>query len=308
MFLARIWVVRPVGALVRATDAFAHGDLQARARVPSGVTEFEQLGASFNDMAEMRERASHAKDEFLGLVSHELKTPITTVLGNAEILRTRADRIPADLRQTALDDIHDSAVRLTAIIDNLLVLARLDRGAALDVEPLPLLRMAQAYADEQARLHSGESITVLGDGTLLALGGETNVEQVVRNLIGNAIKYSGAGDPVEVIVESREGMAVMRVLDRGAGIAPNEREAIFEPFYRSASTASIAEGMGIGLSVCKRLIEAMGGEIWCKGRDGGGSEFGFSLPLVVEESVPEMSDVDDVDDVDDEELVPAAST
>ena len=111
-----------------------------------GIREFEKLGASFNEMAATRERASRAKDEFLGLVSHELKTPITTVLGNAAILRDRSDKLDADQRQTALDDIYDGAQRLAAIIDNMLALARLERGAELDSEPLQLLRMSSAVA------------------------------------------------------------------------------------------------------------------------------------------------------------------
>ena len=124
--LARQWIVRPIEALVRASDALARGDLGARAKVRGGVTEFDQLGAAFNEMAETRERVSDAKDEFLGLVSHELKTPITTALGNAEILRSRGDRLDAESRQIALDDIHESALRLNAIIENLLVLSKPD--------------------------------------------------------------------------------------------------------------------------------------------------------------------------------------
>ena len=289
--LARQWIVRPVEALVRASDAIAHGNLGARTRVRSGVSEFEHLSAAFNEMAETRERASDAKDEFLGLVSHELKTPITTALGNAEILRTRGDRLDAESRQIALDDIHDSALRLNAIIENLLVLARLERGAALDTEPLSLLRMARTLADELLRAAPGRMVVVRGDSNALALGGETYVEQVLRNLVGNAIKYSPASAPVEVVVEAKDGMAVLRVLDRGRGIDESEREAIFQPFYRSERTAKYAEGIGIGLSVCKRLIEAMGGEIWCHPREGGGTEFGFTLPLESEDSV--AADADD---------------
>jgi signal transduction histidine kinase len=288
--LARQWIVRPVEALVRTSDAITRGNLGARARMRSGVSEFEQLGAAFNEMAETRERASDAKDEFLGLVSHELKTPITTALGNAEILRTRGDRLDAESRQIALDDIHDSALRLNAIIENLLVLARLERGAALETEPLSLLRMTRTLADELLRTAPGRMVIVRGDSNALALGGETYVEQVLRNLVGNAIKYSPEDAPVEVLVEAGDGMAVLRVLDRGQGIDESEREAIFQPFYRSERTATFAEGIGIGLSVCKRLIEAMGGQIWCEARDGGGTEFGFSLPLEAEEPTTAESD------------------
>ena len=282
-FLAQRWVGRPVEALVSASDRLAKGDLGARADMPPGIFELEKLGSAFNAMADTRERASEAKDEFLGLVSHELRTPITTVLGNAEILRYRNDRLDDEMRKAAIEDIHDGAQRLVAIIDNLLALARLDRGAELESEPLALAHLAEAAADEQLTRTPGRSVLVRGDRTLLALGGQTYVEQVLRNLIGNAIKYSPPDDQVEVHVDEGAGMAVVRVLDRGPGVARNEQEAIFTPFYRSARTAATAEGIGIGLSVCKRLIDALGGSIWCAERDGGGCEFGFSLPLVAED-------------------------
>jgi signal transduction histidine kinase len=288
--LGQQWIGRPVGALVSATGKLAAGQLGARVEVPGAVTEFDRLAAAFNEMADNRERASQAKDEFLGLVSHELKTPITTTLGNAEILRFRGNQLDPELRQEALDDIHDSALRLAAIIDNLLVLARLERGAALETEPLALMRMAQIATDQQLRRDPGRRIIVRGDNTVLALGGETYVEQVLQNLIANAIKYSPSDTTVEVVVEDDGGMAVVRVLDRGSGIEEDEREAIFQPFYRSDRTASAAAGVGIGLSVCLRLVEAMGGTLWYSDRQGGGGEFAFSLPLVPEEegsAVPE---------------------
>lgn len=282
--LGERWIVRPVESLVDASAALAGGELSARARGHSEVSEFERLREAFNDMAATRERASHAKDEFLGLVSHELRTPITTVLGNAEILRHRSDRLDDEQKRGAIEDIHESALGLTAIIDNLLSLARLERGAELETEPLVLVRQAQASAEEVMRREPGRRVVVSGDPSIMALAGETHVDQVLRNLIGNAVKYSPPETPVEVSVDAGDGSAMVRVYDRGKGIDESEREAVFEPFYRSTRTASFADGMGIGLSVCKRLIEALDGSIWCKARPGGGSEFGFSLPLATDDT------------------------
>jgi signal transduction histidine kinase len=282
--LAQRWVVRPVQSLVKASDELAAGDLAARAIVPSGTREFEKLAASFNQIAATRERASHAKDDFLGLVSHELKTPITTVLGNAEVLRRSGDRLRPEQRDEALDDIHTGAQRLAAIIDNMLALARLERGVGLDTEPLQLVRMAQAAA-RSSGAEAAARVAVQGDAAIMALGGETYVEQILRNLVANALKYSPRDEPVEVVVEHHDGMATVRVLDRGEGIDDAERALVFQPFYRSARTSSHAEGVGIGLSVCKSLTEAMGGTIWCLARRGGGCEFGFTLPLVPEDEL-----------------------
>lgn len=279
-FLGQRWVVRPVESLVRASDAVEAGDLGARARISARVTEFERLAASFNAMASTRERASHAKDEFLGLVSHELKTPITTVLGNAEILRRREASLDAEMRHAALDDIYEGAQRLDSIIDNLLALARLDRGAALEREPLALLRMTETLVEAQSRRYPGRRINVRGESTVWASGGVTHFEQVLHNLLANAMKYSPADSVVHVVIERSGTMAILRVQDSGQGVAVDEQSAVFEPFYRSPRTAGYAEGMGIGLSVCKRLVMAMGGTIWCGARWEGGSEFGFSLPLL----------------------------
>jgi two-component system OmpR family sensor kinase len=288
--LSQQWIARPVAALVSTTGKLAEGNLGARVEVPGRVTEFDWLAAAFNEMADNRERASQSKDEFLGLISHELKTPITTTLGNAEILRFRGERLDPDLRQTALDDIHESALRLAAIIDNLLVLARLERGVALDSEPLALMRMAQIATEQQLRRDPDRRVIVRGDNTIMALGGETYVEQVMQNLIANALKYSPSDTPVDVVVGDDGGMAVVRVLDRGPGIEETEREAIFQPFYRSDRTAHAAAGVGIGLSVCLRLVEAMGGALWYSARPDGGGEFAFSLPLVPEDAPRVMED------------------
>jgi signal transduction histidine kinase len=112
------------------------------------------------------------------------------------------------------------------------------------------------------------------------------------------VKYSPPNETVEVFVEERAKDAIVRVLDRGLGVDPREFEAIFQPFYRSERTADSAEGIGIGLSVCRRLVEAMGGEIWVSARPGGGSEFAFSLPRLVEDEVRTA----------DEEVLSAATT
>jgi signal transduction histidine kinase len=127
---------------------------------------------------------------------------------------------------------------------------------------------------------------VNGDRRTIALAGEVNARQILQNLIGNAIKYSSPDQPVEVNITEEQGMAVVRVLDRGPGIDESEVAAIFEPFYRSERTVSVT-GMGIGLSVCARLVTAMGGAIWCQNRADGGCEFGFRLPLAVVEDVVE---------------------
>jgi two-component system OmpR family sensor kinase len=292
--LAQRWVVKPVSDLVGATEAVAAGNLGARAHIDAGVVEFERLAASFNEMAATRQQATYAKDEFLGLVSHELKTPITTVLGNAAVLEKRGHLLDEETRQIALEDIHQSAVRLNEIIENLLTLARLERGAALEGEPIAMCRLAESVVEAQLRRTPDRAIVVAGGRDICALGGETYVIQVLQNLVANAIKYSPADAQIDVVVAEEDGAVVTRVLDRGAQIPDAEREAIFQPFYRSTATSAFAEGVGIGLSVCRRLITSMNGSLWTNNRPGGGTEFGFRLPLVSDEEAsaadPERAD------------------
>jgi two-component system, OmpR family, sensor histidine kinase KdpD len=115
------------------------------------------------------------------------------------------------------------------------------------------------------------------------------LEQILQNLISNAIKYSPPGSPIDIQARREEGCVAISVLDRGSGIAPEEMERIFEPFFRSSSTAGQAAGIGLGLSVCKRLVDAQGGELWARPREGGGTEIGFSLPMYEDEDEPALA-------------------
>ncbi len=219
------------------------------------------------------------KDEFLGLVSHELKTPITTILGNAQILN-RIRTIEDDERNAALADIAFEAERLHRIIDNMLVLARLESGRQIEPEPLHLQRVIETLAARHHQRHPTRRIDLQIDSTLPIVSAEEGyVEQVLRNLLSNAEKYSPGEEPITIAARSQGNEVLVAVLDRGPGISPSEADELFTPFYRSPQTSHQAQGMGIGLTVCKRLIEALNGRMWAIVRAGGGSDIGFALPV-----------------------------
>jgi signal transduction histidine kinase len=233
--------------------------------------------------AEALERANAVKDEFVGLVSHELKTPVTTIIGNAELLQRLYERLDAESRNRALEDIRGEADRLQQLIDNMLALARLERGAQIELEPLVLPRIVDSVVESlRARVPGRPVIVESRSDDAIVVGSIPFVEQVLNNLLSNAVKYSPAGEPIEVHVERRNGEVTVDVLDRGAGIAPEESEQIFEPFYRSPQTAGRAAGIGVGLTVCRRVVEAQHGRLWARPREGGGSDFGFALPAATE--------------------------
>ena len=224
-------------------------------------------------------QASQAKDEFLGLVSHELRTPLTIILGNAQALR-RYSSLSDEDREASIRDIWKESERLQRLIENMLILSRVERGMDIEPEPVLLQRLVPGLVDAHVREGSGRAVETMISADLPPIAGApAYVEQVLANLLSNAEKYSPAGSPIEVRLIPNDGSVSVSVCDRGAGLALDEIERIFEPFFRSERTADTASGIGLGLSVCKRLIEAQGGHMWAKPRDGGGTEIGFSLPV-----------------------------
>ena len=223
------------------------------------------------------------KDEFLGLMSHELKGPITTVLGNAEVLIKHGDRIPASARSAALTDIHNDAERLHHIIEDLLSLSRLERSGSVAVEPLMVGHVVEAIVTEHRRRYPAREIEIdLAQTARPVLGERLYIEQVLRNLLSNAEKYSPANLPIAVRVRAVEAEVEVTVADRGVGLTPEEATLVFEPFVRLSRTATHASGSGIGLTVCKRLVEAQGGRIEARPRAGGGCQFSFAIPVAAE--------------------------
>ncbi len=249
------------------------------------LTERKRIEEEREKLVEELRVANAAKDEFLGLVSHELKTPITTILGNAMVLRLRADKIDAESRDTALRDMSTEAERLHYIIDNLLVLARLERGQEIVAEPLLISRIVDKLVGEHKHHFPQREIRVQAEERLAPAGGEpVYVEQVLRNLLSNAEKYSPPENPIDVVIRQEAGELLVSVIDGGAGFSDEEVEQVFAPFYRSPRIAATIGGVGIGLSVCKRLVEAQGGRVWARRGDDGGAEVGFSLPIVEEDA------------------------
>lgn len=227
--------------------------------------------------AELRQ-ANDAKDEFLGLVSHELKTPLTTIRGNAAVLFRSHDVLDDETRQAALSDIVGESERLHRIIENLLLLARAEQGQPLDTEPLIVVRIVQRVIERYRQSHPRRVFEIReSGGPRPVLFSEACLEQVMDNLISNAIKYSPESEPIVVEFERTPQEITLRVLDHGVGIGSEEAKRLFDPFYRSKQTTHKAEGLGIGLAVCKRLVEAYGGTMWAMPRPDGGSEFGFTL-------------------------------
>ena len=219
------------------------------------------------------------REAFLGLLSHELRTPVTTIYGGAAVLSKPGKTLDPAMANEILADIASESDRLYRLVEDLLVLARFDEGFELGDEPALLQHLVPSVVDQERGRWPLVTFEVVVAPDLPAVSGdETSITQVLRNLLSNAAKYSAGTAPVTAVVElDAEGVAV-RVRDEGPGIDPLEAEAIFDPFFRSPSTAKMAGGAGIGLYVSRRLVGAMNGRIWASARPGGGSEFSFVLP------------------------------
>ncbi|HEY4668964.1 MAG TPA: ATP-binding protein [Tepidiformaceae bacterium] len=224
-------------------------------------------------------KANRVKDEFLGLVSHELRTPLTTIIGNADVLRRRGAEIDPEHLRTASEDIQHDAERLYALVKNMLVLSHVEAERDVIVEPTLVQRvLPRVVATHSARFPEREILTHLEPGLGAVLAQESYLEQILGNLISNAEKYAPAGTPITVIAQPKDDHIAIAVLDRGQGIAPDDLDKIFKPFFRSERSAATA-GAGLGLAVCQRLVEVQGGQIWAQPRQGGGTEFWFTLPV-----------------------------
>jgi len=224
-------------------------------------------------------RANALREAFIGVISHELRTPITTIYGLSKMLRQRLDTIAPEVRDQLIGDVEAESDRLYRLVEDLLVLSRAERGRVeIARDPIVLTHvLRRAIEGETTRWPTKDFALEIDRHVPLVLGEETYVEQAVRNMLSNAAKYSEPGSTVTVVVEPAAGEVVVRVLDEGIGIAPDDAERVFELFYRTPRASRQAAGAGIGLFVCRQLIEAMGGRIWARPREEGGTEVGFAL-------------------------------
>ena len=232
-----------------------------------------------------RHEADQIRDRFLGVLSHELRTPVTSIYGGTQLLLGRGARLDPETRDELLVNVAGEAERLQRMIENLVAMARIERGGDFGgVRPVLIDRIIRQLVERERGLWPEVTIQLVSEGPVQMVGAdEEYLAQIMRNLLSNAAKYSGAGSTVEVSLEDGEGEVIVRVRDDGPGIGDDDAERLFGLYYRSASQAATAPGAGIGLFVCRELVTTMGGRIWAKPLPGKGAEFGFSIPVYVDE-------------------------
>ena len=275
---------------VRQPDGRTHWFQATGRRSPDGaplrivgaardVTERKLAELDRSRRLDAEREATRLREAFIGVVSHELRTPITTIFGGTRILSRRWRAMPRAARDALLRDVSDEADRLYRLVEDLLVLTRVERGS-LEVgdEPVSLRPVVErVLASESARSPEVVFESLVPPDLPSVRGEDTYAEQVLRNLLGNAAKYGGPGSRVAVEATAARDGVVVRVLDEGPGIHEDEAERLFELFYRSPDTAPAVGGAGIGLFVCRQLAHAMGGTIRAERRPEGGAAFILTL-------------------------------
>ena len=238
--------------------------------------------ATISDITRRRE-AETLRDAFIGVLSHELRTPITSIYGGSKVLLRDSGEITPEVQRGVLEDLAGEAERLNRMVENLLVLARVERGVTFSgQEPILLQRLLPRIVAEEARQWPALQLDLVApDDIPTVAGDESFVDQVIRNYVSNAGKYGPPTGTVTIEVRNRPdaGQVEVAVQDEGVGIDDEEAARLFDLFFRSSAVANKTSGSGIGLFVSRHLVEGMGGRVWAHSRPGGGSEFGFSLPI-----------------------------
>lgn len=246
------------------------------------ISDFREAERATRAARDAALEASRAKSEFIANVSHELRTPLQSILGFSELGALRAREQPRVAE--FFTDVHRAGERMLSLVNDLLDLSKIERGIEpiqpqrLDLRPLalevvrelvPLLTARQLALDAQ-----------LGDEDLVLMADPLRLQQLLRNLLANAIRFSPEGGRIELSARL-DGQHSIRVevADRGPGVPPDELEGIFEAFVQSSATKNAAGGTGLGLAICRRIAKAHGGRIWAANREGGGAVITLVLPV-----------------------------
>jgi signal transduction histidine kinase len=263
-------LTRRLEALQASVDRLGRGDLAARVEV-RGCDEVARLAASFNDAAARIEQLIASQRNLLANASHELRSPLARV-------RMAIEMLPAGGDAALERELRLNIAELDLLIDEILLASRLDAqaadGSGRVLEDVDLAALA---AEECAR--AGVAFE-MASATRAALRAEARLlRRLIRNLVDNALRHGGGAQVTVSLAREREALA-LTVCDRGPGIAAAERERVFEPFYRAAGASESSGGVGLGLSLVRSIARRHGGDVRCEARDGGGSCFVVTLPVI----------------------------
>lgn len=265
-------VLRPVSRLAAATEQVAETRrFDADLRV-EGSDELGALARSFNTMLSTLRASREQQERLVRDANHELRTPLTSLRTNLDVLRRRHDDIDLEQRASIIDEMDGEVRELTELVTELVGFAT--NSSTLDPESfveVDLRAMCDATAERTIR-RTGRVIEVDGVQSAPILGDPSGLDRAIGNLVGNAVKFSEAQEPIVIVV----GLDSVEVHDRGPGIDPEDLGRIFDRFYRSDATRTMP-GSGLGLAIVSDIAFAHGGETYARNRDGGGAIVGFTV-------------------------------
>jgi two-component system, OmpR family, sensor kinase len=280
-----LWIVRlglrPLRQIELTAAAITAGDLSRRVDHPDEATEIGRVGSALNEMLDRIEASDRRLRRFVADASHELRTPLAAVRAYAELFSRGAATRPEDLERS-MTGITREAERMTLLVDDLLLLARLDEGRPLGREPVDLAALTHEAVDA-ARVVEPDRPIELSVEPATVTGDEARLRQVLDNLLANARAHTPAGTPVSVELRRSDGRAELTVTDHGPGLTEEQASRAFERFYRAdSSRARASGGAGLGLSIVSAVTEAHGGTSEVRPTPGGGATFAIALPLVAD--------------------------
>jgi len=291
----------PLERIAATAGDIAGGDLSRRVEPAEPDTEIGRLGLALNAMLAQIETAFAERGasedrlrRFIADASHELRTPLTAIRGYAELFRRGAAERPEDLAR-AMRRIEDEAARMGLLVEDLLLLARLDQGRPLERQPVDLVTVAGDALADLSAVDPARPVTYEHPDSLVVTGDEARLRQVAGNLLANARVHTPEGSAVHVRVRADDGRAILEVADEGPGLPPGEEGRVFERFYRAAARARTGPsgagagagagaggggGTGLGLSIVAAIVAAHGGTVQAGSPPRGhGAYFMVALPM-----------------------------
>ncbi|HEY3344429.1 MAG TPA: HAMP domain-containing sensor histidine kinase [Anaerolineaceae bacterium] len=275
------WITAPLRKISKAAGAVARGEYQS---LPlEGPSDVRELARAFNEMTGRVQSSQQSQRDFVANISHELKTPLTSIQGFAQAILDGTANTPQALQQAA-GVIHHEAGRMNRLVLDLLTLARLEAGTAnLQRAPFDLAGLLRAVAERLTPQANSAQVDLRVDLPMLPglVGDEDRLAQVFTNLVDNAIKYSGAGGRVLLSARSDGAGVRVSVADTGPGLSPADQARIFERFYQADKSrrGGSGRGVGLGLAIAREIVQAHGGTIQVDSAPGKGSTFCVRLPL-----------------------------
>ena len=285
------WIVRDITGRKVAESAVRELNRELELRVASRTTQLaaanrvkDELLISERQAREQAETANRVKSEFLAVLSHEFRTPLQAVFGYTELLEREIHGALNEMQRRYVQRIQQSQQHLLGVINTVLDFAALESGRLIEVNVRPvrideLLRLTEALVGPQLQTKEINYEYICEETPLVAEADATKVQQIVLNLLSNAINYTDRGGRVSLECVSEDKQVVVHVRDTGLGIANDKLDLIFEPFIRIKTRGGSTNGAGLGLSISRRLARAMGGSLTAASEVGKGSTFTLRLPL-----------------------------